>query len=102
MPRGFAKDTGAGVSAASPDTTDDELEQIWDRLTGQDPKRLPPPTPPPGSLTATMFTAARPVPPDARKPNTGTPAISPSALAGAPPHGLSLDSPTPVGLPLIG
>lgn len=63
-------------------TDDDELEQVWDRLTGLDPKRLPPPTPPPGSLQAS-FSAARPVP-------RSTPSSGP----------LSLDRPTPTGTPI--
>jgi hypothetical protein len=89
LPRGLDSETGSGPTQGSPDTSDDELEQIWDRLTGLDPKRSPPPTPPPGSLTAAMFTASRPAPPDAGKPG---------AAAARP--GLSLDAPTPVVLPV--
>src|SRR5262249_28523745 len=75
MPRGLDAETGTGMGAASPDTSDEAPEQIGDRLTGLDPRRLPPPTPPPGALAA--------------------------LLAGAPPVPLSLDSPTPVAMPAI-
>ena len=52
-PRFLDNETGA-QSAYLGSTNDAELEQVWDRITGADPKRRPPPTPPPGTLAAIL------------------------------------------------
>jgi hypothetical protein len=52
-PRFLDNETGA-QHAYSGSANDDELEQVWDRLTGADPKRRPPPTPPPGTLASVL------------------------------------------------
>lgn len=50
-PRFLDNETGAQTAYTGSDD-DEALEQVWDRITGADPKRRPPPTPPPGTLAA--------------------------------------------------
>jgi hypothetical protein len=83
MPAGVDVDTDVNRPLPKAASSDEDLEQVWDRLTGLDPQRLPPPTPPPGSLVAAMFTAAQPVSTDPARP--------PRAL----------DRPTPTTLPVF-
>ncbi|HEX4458935.1 MAG TPA: MXAN_5187 C-terminal domain-containing protein [Polyangia bacterium] len=53
-PRRFLDNETGAHNAYSGSADDEELEQVWDRITGADPKRRPPPTPPPGTLAAML------------------------------------------------